>query len=261
VRILSDGMTAMDLMTGEDGTFQAFLQLPPGRHTLRAEFSGEGYPLFPSASDEVTLEVPPRPFSLPGTSPGTPLILYGAVVLVLLGAGGAAAWYIRRGRRTPPAELEQEPAEAVQIRNELEEMISDAMQELPAAGSEREAALETAINTLLERYAAALGEHGLSEAARQAYLTLAARIAASIRLPAYRSLTPREMSATCWAETYGPMFALFVGIYERIRYAGSESDQDKRGFFNRFVGIYERIRSGSREGGEPRPAENEEGGS
>jgi hypothetical protein len=257
VKILVDGSTATEVMTAEDGTFQAFLQLPPGSYTLRAEFSADGYPLFPSASDEVTIDVPSRPFSLPGTSPDTPFIVYGAAALVLLGAGSAAAWYVRRGRRAPPAEVEKEPAEAVLIRTELQDIINDAMRELPAAGSEREAALETAINTLLERYAAALGEHGLSEAARQAYHPCG-QDRCQHPPAAYRSLTPRE-SATCRPRPMAPCLP-FCRYHERIRYAGSESDQDKRGFFNRFVGIYERIRSSaSRDSVEPRPAENEEG--
>jgi len=242
VRILIDGENPVDVITAGDGTFSAVLQIPPGSRTLRAEFSADGYPLLPSTSEGVTVEVPPRPFQIPGTSPGEPLPAYMVVAFVLVCAGGAAAWFILRGRSAPSG-IEPEPAEAARIRTELEEMISEAMKELPPAGSEREAALKTAINTQLERYAACLGEHGLSEAARQAYLTLAGRIAASLGVPAYRSLTPREMSATCRSETYGHTFDLFVGIYERIRYAGSESELDKKGFFNRFVGIYENIRS------------------
>ena len=234
VTILSDGQGSMGTTTAGDGTFRVFLPLSPGRHTLRAQFSSDDYPLYPSRSEEVTIEVLPPPVTLrlPDTSSWNPYITFGALALVLLGAGSAAFWYIRRGKKTllAGAGFQGEPAEAVRIREELEMIIHDAEREFPPAGSAQEATLCTAINSLLGRYDACLREHGLSEAARQAYLTLAGRIATRLRLPAYRTLTPREMSKTCTTENYAGIFDRFVRIYERIRYAGSESDQDRRGF-------------------------------
>ncbi len=234
VTILFDGHGSIGTTTGEDGMFRVFLPLSPGRHTLRAQFSSDDYPLFPSLSEEVTIEVlpPPVTLSLPDPSSWNPYIAFGALALVLLSAGSAAFWFIRRGKKTllAGAGAQKEPAEAVRIREELEMIIHEAEREFPPAGSAREAALCTAINSLLGRYDACLREHGLSEAARQTYLTLAGRIAARLHLPAYRTLTPREMSTTCTTENYAGIFDRFVRIYERIRYAGSESDQDRRGF-------------------------------
>ena len=71
--------------------FRVFLPLSPGRHTLRAQFSSDDYPLFPSVSEEVTIVVPPPPVAirLPDTSSWNPVIVYGALALVLLGAGSA----------------------------------------------------------------------------------------------------------------------------------------------------------------------------
>jgi hypothetical protein len=229
VTILFDGGSSLGTTTGEDGTFRVFLPLSPGWHTLRAQFSSEDYPLIPSTSKEVTILVPPPPIRLPDTSSWDPAIVFGALALVLLGAGTAAFWYTRRSKTSGTGSY-KEPAEAVRIREELEMIINEAEREFPQPGSAREAALYTAINSLLGRYDACLKEHGLSEAARQAYLTLAGRIAARLHLPAYRTLTPREMSKTCTTENYAGFFSRFVRIYERIRYAGSESDQDRRGF-------------------------------
>jgi hypothetical protein len=232
VTILFDGGSSTGTTTGEDGLFRIFLPLSPGTHTLRAQFSSDDYPLLPSTSKELTIMVPPPPIRLPDTSSWDPSIVSGVLAVVLLSAGTAAFWYTRRSKRALPAGagFQEEPAEAVQIREELEMIIHEAEREFPPAGSAREAALFTAINSLLGRYDACLKEHGLSEAARQAYLTLAGRIAARLRLPAYRTLTPREMSRTCTTENYAGIFYRFVRIYERIRYAGSESDQDRRGF-------------------------------
>jgi hypothetical protein len=232
--IFFDGNSRLDTITDEDGMYQAFVPLSPGNHKFRAQFSSDDYPLFPSLSDEVTIKVLPAPvsFSLPETSSWDPIIVYGALVLVLLGVGSAAFWFIRRSKRAPLARAGpyKEPADAVRIREDLELIITEAEQEFPPAGSEREAALHTAISTLLGMYWACLMEQGLSEAARQAYLTLAGRIAARLHLPAFRTLTPREMSKTCSTENYAGIFDRFVGIYEKIRYGGSRSEQDRKGF-------------------------------
>jgi len=91
----------------------------------------------------------------------------------------------------------------------------------------QEAALHDTVSTLLTRYFDCLIEHGLSEAARQAYLDLAGRVATRLRLPAFRTLTPREMSRAASTERYAGIFARFVGIYEQIRYAGRKSEQDR----------------------------------
>ena len=232
VTILAGGNRSMDTTTDNDGMYRVFVPLPPGRHTLRAQFSGDGYPLFPSVSDEVTIEVPPPPVAirLPETSSWNPVLVYGTLALVLLGAGSATFLYLRRNKRASLARSQKEPAEAVRIREEIEMIISEAEREFPPAGSAREAALYSAITGLLERYEACLREHGLSEAAHQAYLTLAGRIATRLHLPSYRSLTPREMSTTVTTEHYAGLFGRFVGMYEKIRYAGSESEQDRRGF-------------------------------
>jgi len=56
-----------------------------------------------------------------------------------------------------------------------------------------------------------------------------------------------------------PLFNLFVRLYERIRYAESESDQEKRSFFGRFLSALRTDPCGSRKTREPRPCTNEEG--
>ena len=128
--------------------FRIFLPLSPGRHMLRAQFSSEDYPLFPSMSEEVTIVVPPPPvtLTLPDTSSWNPFIAYGALALVLLSGGSGVFWYFRRGKKAVLASAgsQKEPAEAVRIREELEMIIHEAEREFPPAGSAREAALYTA---------------------------------------------------------------------------------------------------------------------
>ena len=228
--ILFDGQGLLNTTTDGEGKYKVFLPLSPGRHTLKAQFSSDDYPLFPSQSNEVALQIPSPPISF--IPSGNPSLAYGAVALVLLGAGTAIIVFVRR--RKPALHtgtgLQKEPVEAVRIREELELIIREAEREFPPAGSAQEAALYKTINSLLGRYEACLRAHGLSEAARQTYLTLAGRIASRLRLPAYRTLTPREMSETCTDESYAGIFDRFVRIYEKIRYGESTSEQDRKGF-------------------------------
>jgi hypothetical protein len=250
VMILYDGQGRVDTTTRDDGTFEAFLPLEPGYHKVRAQFSDGTYPISPSRSAEVTIEVlPVRPtLDLPKTSSWNPFLTLCLAVLVLLSGGCAAFWYFRRSRRVTflrPGSSEEQ-AEAVRIRKDLEEIFKESLQELPDDGSEPEKGPDITINTLLEQYDACYRQNGLSEAARQGYLAVAGTIAARLRLQSYRSLTPREMSRICRAENYGATFDHLVGIYERIRYAGSTNVKDRTGFFDRFVGIYEFIRRAGR---------------
>jgi hypothetical protein len=218
VRILIDGSDSMMVTTARDGTFSAFLPLPPGSHTLRAEFSPNDYPLSASMSDEVTVTVWAPLFSLPNVPSMDPVILYGALLLIFAVAGGGIIWRPRR----------KETTEAARIQEEIEKMLRKAARE-PGL----EAALHAAIGSLMDQYWAALTKDGLSDAAREAYLALAGRIAQSLGVPvAFRTLTPREMTEFCAGERYAGIFGHFVGNYEKIRYGSSDNEKDRQGFEN-----------------------------
>ena len=95
----------------------------------------------------------------------------------------------------------------------------------------RKQTLHAAISSLMDRSWAALTKDGLSDAAREAYLALAGRIAQSLGVPvAFRTLTPREMTEFCAGERYAGIFGHFVGNYEKIRYGSSDNEKDRQGF-------------------------------
>ena len=218
VRILVDGSDIMKVTTARDGTFSAFLPLPPGSHTLRAEFPTGDYPISASMSDDVKVTVWAPLFSLPKLPSVDPVILYGALLLIFMAAGGRIFWRSRR----------KETTEAARIQEEIEKMLREMARD---PGSE--AALHTAITNLLDQYWAALTKDGLSDAAREAYLALASRIAQSLGVPvAFRTLTPREMTEFCAGERYAGIFGHFVGNYEKIRYGSSDNEKDRQGFEN-----------------------------
>ncbi|HPD76241.1 MAG TPA: hypothetical protein PKZ65_09310 [Methanoregulaceae archaeon] len=204
VLILEQGEIVATARTAENGTFRLFVPLSPGIHTLSARFSAEDYPLGPSESPPVTVTAPPTPIRV------LDVLGIGALILVILGAG---MYLFLRPRPESPAEGEPLP---------------DIFPEAAPAPDTPEIPPE--IGTLLARYEAMLREQGLSEAARRGYLDLAARIAAHLRLPAYRTLTPRELSAICSGKRYSGIFDIFVDTYEKIRYGGSTHGEDRAGF-------------------------------
>lgn len=211
VTLLAEGDAAMTIMTAENGTFREFLPLSGGSHSVTAQFSADGYPLNPSSSSPVSVVVPATPIRLVDLL-GVAIVFFGIL-------GVAYLWLIRRmERKTSPVPESEDGG--------LDSLLSDTASPLPADPAE----LPPEIGTLFARYQAILKEQGLSDAARKAYLDLAARIATHLRLPSYRTLTPRELSGTCTTKSYGGIIDIFVDSYERIRYGGSTKQQDKTGF-------------------------------
>jgi len=210
VTLLAEGNPAMTVMTAENGTYRAFLPLSGGSHSITAEFSADSYPLNPSFSPPVSLVVPATPIRL------VDLLIVAAFFFLVI--GGVLFWLIRH----PPGTAVPEP----DLGDDINGLLSDSVPApLPGHGD-----LPPEIGTLYTRYQAILNKEGLSEATRRAYLDLAARIALHLRLPAYRTLTARELSSACASRSYSGIFDIFVDSYERIRYGGSTKQQDKTGF-------------------------------
>jgi len=210
VTIFADGQPAINTTTAENGTFSTFVPLQEGPHAMAAQFSADGYPLDPSVSSPVVVAVPSAPIRLAD--------LLGAAALVLLALGAVFVWLVRH----PPGVAATEPEHDDGIGS----LLTDSVPPAPEDSDE----LPPEIGTLFARYQAILREEGLSDAARKAYLDLAARIAAHLRLPEYRTLTPRELSGVCTNRSYAGIFDIFVDSYEKIRYGGSMKKQDQTGF-------------------------------
>jgi len=198
VAVFVDGNATAWAKTSESGAYNTEIALEPGRHTLKAVFAGEGFPLEPSESDEVEVAIV-DPFGLIKTA------LTGlAAVSVGLIAGFA---YLRRSRRPPAPEKEAEPVEVAEEEEAAEEILEPPEPTGPLSPIE-EAAL------LWERLAVAAGRRF------------------EIKNP--RSKTPREV-ATALADTpAGEAARAFVRLYERIRYAGSPCSDEEVGELRMF---------------------------
>ena len=181
----------------------------PEKHSLVARFSGDGFPINPSASgpQEVTI------------FPPVYLVIISAGILSLFVAG--AVWYMRRVisgtrfRKTLPGEPVHAGDTGPGPHPESPETVLERLPEGPLPDGTAPAPASLAM-----RYQQALDGHGLSEAAHLVYDDLSRRIAGDLMIPQYQTLTPREFSRSCKGRSYCGIFAVFVSIYEIIRYAG-----------------------------------------
>ncbi|NMB78205.1 MAG: hypothetical protein GYA23_03840 [Methanomicrobiales archaeon] len=214
VEILWDDSHVLVTKTDARGEFIKEIELPPGRHTIVAKFSGSGYPINPSESKTVSVDV-----SLtPGYEPDYGLILIIIIsAIILLLSAAAARWYLRRmtNKVLPapdPADIPGTSPDDEDSPGTLEDLLEDKNETLGAG------------------YARLLREQGLTAASRKAYEHLALRLARDMRVKRYRSLTAREMARTCRGKPYCSAFARFIAIYERVRYGGQVSVKDQTVF-------------------------------
>ncbi len=84
-----DNTTLVDAGTDENGAYRKEITLPAGKHTIKAEFHGDSYPLNYSESRTWTIHTRDE---LPSPLP----IIAGAAALL------GTVWYLRRRHRPPP---------------------------------------------------------------------------------------------------------------------------------------------------------------
>ncbi|QYZ79815.1 DUF4129 domain-containing protein [Methanofollis formosanus] len=205
VRIIVDDAVAARPVTGENGTYEAAVPLEAGEHRIRAEFTAEGYPLDPSSSEEIRVQIGFAPFS-----PANLIPIAGGVVVGLL----AGAVFLRWSRRQPEAAQDREIAhsQGEPIMTAEETAIRDV--QIPI---EPQTPAEAAFRLWNDLADAAGIEYGVKNA---------------------RAHTPREL-VQALKETPGAESAgAFVKIYERIRYAGGECTWDEVEELERLLGAF-----------------------
>jgi len=169
--------------TGTAGVYRVNATLAPGIHTITARFDDPGFPLTPTESAPLDVEVtepPDLPFSIAIT----------LLFLVLAAAG--AVMYLRRPPRETPT---------VMHRHEAVEPVPD---------EEPEPEPEITVDGLVSA-----GD--FSGAARQLYLGCARRLAERHAIDRPGTLTPRELARRCGDP---PALTEFVDEYQEIRYGG-----------------------------------------
>ena len=237
VQITWDQTHVIVTKTDADGRFMREIVLPVGSHTLQAEFSGDNFPIYPSKSDPVTVEVSLFGGLAPEDRYGWLVLPVIAIILLFSGAAAYYLWrmaigkslipdrvqkYLSRWKRSP-GKPDHEPPSAAKI---LRIPVSD-----PVVPSDEARGSES----LIAYYRRVLKEQGLSTASRISYEQIAERIARDFRIKRYKSLTAREMYRHCKVRSYSRAFARFIVIYEQIRYGGKVSVKDQTIFENALV--------------------------
>ncbi|MHB8163104.1 MAG: hypothetical protein ACYDDV_02020 [Methanoregula sp.] len=204
------------------GQFFRQLQLPAGRHTVIAGFSGDGYPVNPSESEPRIVDVS----LIPGIEPdyGLAGLIISLMVIVILFLG-VAVFYLRRMTRKkipePGTSRNADPVEESELPG------TDNNFSLYESEKPYDDTREPGKETLVEYYTRLLNEQGLSAASRKVYEQLTVRIVQDFHIKRYKTLTAREISRNCRGKPYCGSFARFISIYERIRYGGNVSVKDQ----------------------------------
>lgn len=192
VAVFADGNATAWARTASNGAYEIEVPLEEGRHTVKAVFAAEGFPLEPAESEEVEVAIV-DPLGLVKTA----LTALAAASFGLI-AGFA---YLRRSRRPAPPEPAVQPPAAVE--EEEEEEIPEPPEPTGPLSPLEEAAL------LWERFAVAAGRRF------------------GIKNP--RSKTPREVAAALAETPAAEAAGAFARLYERVRYAGTPCGEDEVG--------------------------------
>jgi hypothetical protein len=222
VQITWDETHVIVSKTDANGTFLREIQLPPGRHTVIAGFSGEGYPINASESEPRIADIPLIRGLEPDNGPVWLVISVIGIFLLFLGAAVFYLWRMAKRRSPVPGTSRDEDFPA------------DTDSGLPQTGGDHKN--QTADSgkpgkeTLIAYYTRLLREQGLNAASRKIYELFAGHIAHDLSIKRHRTLTAREMSRNCRGKPYCGAFARFIAVYERVRYGGQVTVKDQAVF-------------------------------
>ncbi|QSZ67850.1 DUF4129 domain-containing protein [Methanofollis aquaemaris] len=203
VQVIVDNAVVARPVTGKEGDYEVEVSLKAGEHRLRAEFTGEEYPLWPSSSEEIPVQTGSSPFS-----PRNLMTIGGGLAIGLL----AGVVFLRWSRRRPDV--------------------------APDTAHRDEEISVTAEETATGEVQAPTIPQTPEEAAARLWIDLAdaAGIEYDVKNP--RSQTPRELvkalKYTPGAESAGA----FVKLYERIRYAGDRCTWEEVEELERLLGVF-----------------------
>ncbi|NMB78254.1 MAG: hypothetical protein GYA23_04090 [Methanomicrobiales archaeon] len=220
--------------TDDDGYFRQKVRLSPGRHTVIARFTGEGFPISPSESDPVIIDIP----LFSGLDSQTRPVWF-AILLAFMGVMLVAGVSLFLRGRTRDATT------APSSRGDPAGSSRPGVAEVP--DSYRQQWTRTSgddVSDLVALYARMLREQGLRAASWGVYQQLAKRIANDLNIRQYRTLTAREISRSCGKQPYSAAFTRFVAIYERVRYGGKESVKDRDIFETAMASADEQVAAG-----------------
>jgi len=234
VTIAWDRTNTTGTTTGADGKYTTLITLPNGNHTIQAIFQGTGYPVNPSRSQVSKISVKYKEPAKQKTFPWLPLtVLSGALVI----SSGVAVLYLRRRKISSlisPARIETADGD-IKVMTVLEErpITEDADQEDP----------EIQPGPFKGGFEQKNKESGFQNVAYDRYWEIITLVHANIPLSFARSLTTREVVASCQGKSYYPLLQKVVAFYEWLRYGpGPLTGEDEARFMDESADVIDWIR-------------------
>jgi len=224
IQITWDQTHVLVTKTDSRGWFMKEIQLPPGKHTLVAQFSGESYPINPSESDPQVVEISLIPQSGDEFNLWNLILTIFAVVIIVVFAG-AAIFYLKRMTRKhlPVSDISSDT-------DDENKTGSSGDSDIHAPAMDTSELFDADNETLLAYYRRLLKEKGLNTASWRVYQHLSGRVARDLNIKRHKALTAREISRTCKGRSYCKPLARLISAYERIRYGGEITVKDQTVF-------------------------------
>jgi len=220
-----------EVLTNEQGSYKTNLTMTEGNHTIQASFRGEGYPVYPSLSSVVTINVTRNPGK--EDSPVSGISLLVRVGIMALAIGGAV-FYIRRKRIVPlPRKNKEGPLERGAIDTEYEKAPGPGSDKYYFNDDDMESPQEDRIGekgvSIFRRFSAWVSTFGFRVAAYRMFRHLLLRMGKNVARS--RTLTAREIAIRSKEKPYYPVLSKFITVYERIRYGPEPYSEDEKAQF------------------------------
>ncbi len=219
--------------TNQKGNYSANLTLPKGTYTIYSKFSEKSFPINASSSgiyEVVSSGTEILSIKKIGNSESLinsdSILIIGiiiGIILVFITLTGVYLFIFGHSKpehaktfQTQDREWEK-PFSIVNV-NETDDQ--DIIENISSAFDE----------TILNRYQIIVKDHNLSEGARYIYIKFLEKIQKDIQISVILALTPREVINKIIHRPYSAMLTPFIERYEKIRYAGSQGEMEKKKF-------------------------------
>jgi hypothetical protein len=232
VTVLVDSVPVTTAVTGDNGGYEAFLNLPPGTHSLTATFDASGFPLRPATSSPVSLSIPGS--AATGTGAGAEQPSYPVQAAIFLVFCAVATLLIlrlgknRSGVRESPPGSEEGPVDRLRVFQETSS---------PPGGGEQDP------GQLVSEFLSSAPEQ-VGTVAYKLFRRLR-ELAGDAGTPVPGGITARELAGIFSDSPAGPFINEFVRKYERVRYAGRiPAEGERRDMAEAFSETFHRFKGG-----------------
>lgn len=212
VRVLVNNETWNTTITDESGRYFTSIALPAGTYSLNTVFDNSSFPLNSSMSSGFDITSTGRSISsIVKSREQSPA--YRWIILLLIPCfGGVAWWYIRRNRGSwrmnrIPGDRSREASG-----NDL--------------SKEQKHSDELSLDSLLAEKSGSHTHYTISDAAYLMYGRLLSRLLSDLPVSHIRTVTPRELTSLLSDHPRAEFIMVFVWLYERVRYGGSDTEEE-----------------------------------